>query len=152
MAEPSESLYKAAFKTKSQKLFRGLRSRLFPWIADSSTVYGLRRVLLQLIWNFLTGASWQLKSTSKPSSSDSMCRGRFHSAGIVAPWLRGFCIRSQSLGLLHLGAMLAGIPRHGPMLTNQVQHAGFGSKSLAESKFAEVFSSDPAGARPATYL
>ena len=52
MAEPSESLYKVAFRTKSQKLFRGLRRRLFPWIADSSTVYSLRRVLLQLNLEF----------------------------------------------------------------------------------------------------
>ena len=52
MAEPSEGLHKVAFKTKSQKLFRGLRSRLFPWIAGSSTVYGLPRVLLQLNFEF----------------------------------------------------------------------------------------------------
>jgi putative DNA methylase len=160
LPDPCDPLCPAAFRVRARELLSQIRGTI------GSSDVDLRQSLLKFIGDF---ANWDLAANSRYLE---VSRGLVKAAYgeepplVVDPFAGGGSIPLEALRLgcetfasdmnpvacLILKVLLEDIPRHGRRLAEEMRRAGAGIKLQAENQLADLYPTEPEGAKPIAYL
>ena len=166
LPDPCDPYCPDAFKSKARQLLLAMRGRPSGWNTTIKTDEGLRQALLKFIADF---ANWDNSARDEYLVTS---RGLVQAAHpeetplVVDPFAGGGSIPLEALRLgcdtfasdlnpvacLILKVMLEDIPRHGPVLADELRKAGAEIKAQAEKELADLYPRDSDGATPIAYL
>ena len=166
MPDPCDPHCPDEFKDKAKELLLAMRGRPSGWDTTIKTDEGLRQVLLRFIADF---SNWDNSAKAEYLETG---RGLVQAAHpgqtplVVDPFAGGGSIPLEALRLgcetfasdlnpvacLILKVMLEDIPRHGPVLADELRKAGAEIKTQAETELADLYPKDPDGSTPIAYL
>ncbi len=166
LPDPCDPHCPPAFNKEARRILLGMSGRPSGWTDEIETDEGLRRIILKFIADF---ANWD-HSAKQPwlGTARALVRAAHgDDAPLVAdPFAGGGSIPLESLRLgcetfasdlnpvacLILKVMLEDIPRHGPGLAEELRKAGGAVRRKAQRELADLYPTDPDGAKPIAYL
>ena len=166
LPDPCDPHCPEEFREKARELLLAMRGRASGWDSTVQTDEGLRKVLIRFIADF---ANWDNAARTEYLETGRGLVQAAHPEGapmVVDPFAGGGSIPLEALRLgceafasdlnpvacLILKTMLEDIPRHGPVLADELRKAGAEIKAQAEKELADLYPEDPDGATPIAYL